>query len=32
MGFDYSFYMKTMETHAHAFLALIILAIGKVLG
>ena len=30
MGSDYSFYVKTIETHAHAFLALNILAIGRV--
>ena len=27
---DYSFYVKTIETHARAFLALNILAIGRV--
>jgi hypothetical protein len=30
MGADYAFYVKTIETHARAFLALNILAIGKV--
>jgi hypothetical protein len=29
---DYSFYVKTIETHARAFLALNILAIGRVLS
>jgi len=29
MGADYSFYMKTIETHAHPFLELIILATGR---
>ena len=30
MGADYSFYVKTIETHARGFLALNILAIGRV--
>ena len=30
MGADYSFYVKTIETHGRAFLALNILAIGRV--
>ena len=30
MGAKYSFYMKFIETHARAFLALIILPIGTV--
>ena len=30
MGAEYSFYMKSIETHARAFLALIILGIGTV--
>ena len=30
MGAGYSFYMKSIETHARAFLALIILSIGTV--
>ena len=30
MGADYSFYLKIIETHARAFLALNILAIGRV--
>jgi hypothetical protein len=30
MGADYSFYVKTIETHARAFLALNILAIDRV--
>ena len=30
MGADYSFYVKTIETHAGAFLTLNILAIGRV--
>ena len=30
MGADYSFYVKTIETHARAFLALNILAVGRV--
>ena len=30
MGADYSFNVKTIETHARAFLALNILAIGRV--
>jgi hypothetical protein len=30
MGADYTFYVKTIETHARAFLTLIILAIGRV--
>ena len=30
MGAEYSFYMKSIETHARAFLALIILPIGTV--
>ena len=30
MGADHSFYVNTIETHAHAFLPLIILAIGTV--
>ena len=30
MGADHSFYVKTIETHARAFLTLIILAIGSV--
>ena len=32
MGAKYSFYMKSIETNARAFLALIILGIGTVLG
>jgi hypothetical protein len=31
MGADYSFYVKTIETHVRAFLALNILAIGRVI-
>ena len=31
MGADYSFYVKTIETHARAFLTLNILAIGRVI-
>ena len=31
MGADYSFYVKTIETHAQTFLALNILAIGRVM-
>ena len=30
MGADYLFYVKTIETHARAFLTLNILAIGRV--
>ena len=30
MGADYSFYVKTIETHAHAFLPLNISAVGSV--
>ena len=30
MGADYSFYVKTFETHVRAFLTLNILAIGRV--
>ena len=30
MGADYAFYVKTIETHACAFLALNVLAIGRV--
>ena len=30
MGADFAFYVKTIETHARAFLTLIILAIGTV--
>ena len=30
MGSDYSFYVKTIETHARAFLTLNILALGRV--
>ena len=30
MGADYAFYVKTIETHARTFLALNILAIGRV--
>ena len=30
MGADYTFYVKTIETHARAFLTLNILAIGRV--
>ena len=30
MGADYAFYVKTIETHVRAFLALNILAIGRV--
>jgi len=30
MKADYSFYVKTIETHARAFLTLNILAIGRV--
>ena len=29
MSADYSFYVRTIETHAHAFLTLNILAIGS---
>ena len=32
MGAEYLFYMKSIETHARAFLALIILPIGTVPG
>ena len=32
MGAKYLFYMKSIETHARAFLALIILGIGTVKG
>jgi hypothetical protein len=32
MGAEYLFYMKSIETHARAFLALIILGIGTVSG
>ena len=32
MGAEYLFYMKSIETHAPAFLALIILGIGTVIG
>ena len=32
MGAEYLFYMKSIETHARAFLALIILGIGTVLS
>jgi hypothetical protein len=32
MGADYSFYLKIIETHARAFLALNILAIGRVMA
>ena len=32
MGADYSFYVKNIKTHARAFLALNILAIGRVLS
>jgi hypothetical protein len=32
MGADYSFYVKTIETHAPAFLTLNILAVGRVTG
>ena len=31
MGADYTFYVKTIETHARAFLTLNILAIGRVM-
>jgi hypothetical protein len=31
MGADYAFFVKTIETHEHAFLALNILGIGRVL-
>ena len=31
MGADYTFYVKTIETHALAFLTLTILAIGSVM-
>ena len=31
MGAEYLFYMKSIETHARAFLALIILGIGTVI-
>ena len=31
MGAEYLFYMKSIETHARSFLALIILGIGTVL-
>ena len=30
MGADYTFYVKTIETHTRAFLTLNILAIGRV--
>ena len=30
MGADYTFYVKTIETHAPAFLTLNILAMGRV--
>ena len=30
MGADYTFYVKTIETHTNAFLTLNILAIGRV--
>ena len=30
MGVDCSFYVKTIETHAHTFLTINILAIGRV--
>ena len=32
MGANYSFYVKTIETHAHTFLPLDISAIGTVSG
>ena len=32
MGADYSFYMKTIETHARAFFKIIIFSIGSVTG
>ena len=32
MGAEYLFYMKSIETHARAFLALIILPIGTVMA
>ena len=32
MGAEYLFYIKSIETHARAFLALIILGIGTVSG
>ena len=31
MGAEYLFYMKSIETHARAFLALIILGVGTVI-
>ena len=30
MGADYSFYVKTIETHAHTFFKVIIFSIGSV--
>ena len=30
MGADYSFYMKTIETHARAFIKVVIFSIGSV--
>ena len=32
MGADYTFYVKNIETHAHAFLPLNISAVGTVVG
>ena len=32
MGADYTFYVKTIETHARTFLTLIFLAIGRVVS
>ena len=32
MGANYTFYVKTIETHARAFLTLNILPIGRVMG
>ena len=32
MGADYSFYVKTIETHARAFFKVIIFSIGSVGG
>ena len=32
MGADYSFYMKTIDTHAHTFFKVIIFSIGSVSG
>ena len=32
MGADYSFYVKTIETHARTFFKVIIFSIGSVVG